>query len=85
MVLPSENNITTSRAIFLLNNYKIFIVMSVVFATPIAPVIMRLCKRKRGIDVVANMIYAIVVLGLFVLSMSMIVSGESNPFLYVGF
>lgn len=85
MLIPSEYNISIDRAHFLFNDYRVFILTAVVFATPVVPVTMKLCQKYKGTEIVSNIIYGIVIAGMFLLSLSMIVSGESNPFLYIGF
>lgn len=85
MLKPSGYNISIDRAKFLLNDYKVFILAAIVFATPIVPSVMKLCQKYRGTEIISNVIYGFVLVGLFLLSLAMIVSGESNPFLYIGF
>lgn len=85
MVIPSAYNISIDRARFLFNDYKVFILAALMFATPVVPVTMKLCQKYKGTEIVFNIIYGVVVAGLFLLSLAMIVSGESNPFLYIGF
>lgn len=85
MLIPSEYNISIDRACFLFNEYRVFILAAVVFATPIVPSVMKRCQKYKETEICSNIIYGVVVAGLFILSLSMIVSGESNPFLYIGF
>ena len=85
MLIPSEYNISIDRAYFLLNSYKVFIAAAIIFAGPIVPAIMKLSQKKRTINIISNVIYGFGVTGLFILSIAVIVGGESNPFLYIGF
>lgn len=85
MLIPSGYNISVDRAKFLLNDYKVFIIAAFVFAMPIVPAIMKLCKKYRWTEITYNIIYGFALTGFFLLSLSMIVSGESNPFVYIGF
>lgn len=85
MLKPSGYNISIDRARFLFNDYKVFIIMALVFATPIVPAIMKWCRKHKWTEIAYHIIYGFVLMGLFLLSVSMIVSGESNPFVYIGF
>ncbi len=85
MLIPSGYNISVDRAIFLFNDYSVFIIAALVFATPIVPAIMKLCQKYRWTEIAYNIIYGFVLTGFFLFSLSIIVSGESNPFVYIGF
>lgn len=85
MLIPSAYNISIDRARFLFNEYRVFILAAVVLATPIVPAAMKWCQKYRETEICANIIYGVAVAGLFLLSLSMIVSGGTNPFLYIGF
>ena len=85
MLIPSAYNISIDRARFLFNEYRVFILAAVVLATPIVPSAMKWCQKYRETEICANIIYGVAMAGLFLLSLSMIVSGGTNPFLYIGF
>lgn len=85
MFTLSGYDISIDRAKFLLTDYRAFIVAAILFATPIVPVVMKVCQKKKWTEIIYNVIYGTAVVVLFIVSLAMVVSGESNPFLYIGF
>ena len=68
-------------AIFNFVDNKYFFIAALVFSLPIAPWL----KKKFSRNVIANIIYPVLLIGVFVLSVSYIIKGSYNPFIYFNF
>ncbi len=78
-------NVSSARAFFLLKDYIWFIVFAVVFAFPLASIAEKWCSESRNVKLAYNISYAIIVINMFVVALSFVVSGQNNPFLYGNF
>lgn len=85
MVVPTSCEIATSRAGFLLGDYIVFIILAVIFTMPLVPKLKKLAEKHRGTEACYHTIYGIVTILGFVMALSLVVSGQNNPFLYVNF
>ena len=85
MIVPSGYDISVNRAYFLFIDYKLFILAALIFATPAVSYIKGLCENNKSTEIAFNIVYGVIVSSLFVISLAMVVSGISNPFLYIGF
>ena len=81
-------NFADDRAMFLLHEYKRILLIAAVFAMPVIPWAKKQIKKRVKNSIALNVIYAVttlIMLGLFVLSVAMIISESYNPFLYFRF
>lgn len=85
MLVPTRGEYATGRAAFLLNDYMVFIVAAVLFTMPLVPALKRLASRKlvmeRGYSIISGIFISII----FIVALSLAVSGQNNPFLYANF
>ena len=74
-----------SRALFLFKDYAVFIVAAILFSMPVVPKLKEFCGMKKTFSVVYSIASAIIVASLFIWSVSFIVAGANNPFVYANF
>ena len=72
-----------SIGLFYLREYGIFFALGIIFSLPIAPKVSDKIMRKNNI--IISVIYAFMMLGVFLISISYIVKGSYNPFIYFNF
>lgn len=68
-------------AIQYLSDYKILLLFAVVFSTPVAKVLPNKIKNNK----VLHILYPIIYISIFLVSISYIVKGSYNPFIYFNF
>lgn len=85
MIIYYSNDLANSRVAFLLNDYFFYILIAVVLCFPVVPWMQ---NKTQNNEVMAKLldisIYSIVILS-FILSISFIVAGQNNPFVYANF
>lgn len=82
-----SNGFFSNTAYMFIKEYLPFLVAGIIFATPIAKRINKLNvdKKMPVIGGILNILYPVVVIGLFVICMSYLVIGSYNPFIYFNF
>ncbi len=85
MIISSSYEVANARAAFLLEDYIVFIVAAVIFAMPVIPAIEKQCLKHKGTTIAYNIIFVVAVAFIFVGALSMVASGQNNPFLYSNF
>lgn len=79
------NAIIDPRVYEMLREYGVFVLLGVVFATPIVPCITTLGRKNRTIDKCIDLFVPIVYMLLFIWAISFLVLGAHNPFIYYNF
>ena len=77
----SGNALIDDMAIFNLADNKYFFITALIFSLPIAPHLREKCKQ----NIIANIIYPVLLICIFILSVSYIIKGSYNPFIYFNF
>ncbi len=85
MVIPCRLTVQDARALFLLKDYKWFLVFAILFAFPIVPAIEKACKNKKTAYIIYQVVSAAVLILLGAAALSFVTSGQNNPFLYANF
>ena len=85
MIVPTGCEIATARAGFLLGDYSVFIVLAIILAIPLLPRLKQLLTQRRATEVGYHIVYAVVISAAFMMALSLVVSGQNNPFLYANF
>ena len=85
MIIIKNDNISASRAIFLIKDYWLFVLMAMLFAVPIYPYMEKKFENNKYLKKTYGIISGLVILGAFTLAISFIISGQNNPFLYGNF
>lgn len=85
MFVMSESSIANVRTLFLLKEYSVFMLIGLFLCFPIIPWIREKCQKQNVILGIFENVLAIIVIFLFVLSVSFVVSGQNNPFAYANF
>lgn len=85
MCIITNNNISTQRALFLFNDYKFFIIIAIIFATPISNFVKKKTFVKEISQYIYNVLSAIFILATFTIALSFVISGQNSPFLYGNF
>ena len=85
MLVYYSNDLANNRVFFLLNDYAFYILMAVVLCFPVVPWIRNKTQNNEAMAKLFDIsVYSIVILS-FVLSISFIVAGQNNPFVYANF
>ncbi len=84
MIVYTKSDVSTMRTRFLLRDYIWFVIIAVIFLMPVCNMIEKKLKGKKC-KVVYDVVEGIVLIALFVISVSLVVSGQNNPFLYGNF
>ena len=74
-----------TRAVFLLRDYLAFIILALIFVFPISEILEKLSEKRKCSNAIYHIFYFFVVTGGFIIALSFVVSGQNNPFLYIGF
>lgn len=83
-LVPTQGHCTLDElGLLLLSEYGMTMILGAVFSVPIIPTIKRQLKEKN--NAILPYISVIISLGLFLLSLSYIVKGSYNPFIYFNF
>lgn len=75
------NALYDNTAVFQLADNKFFFIAAFVFSIPVAPWL----RKKLGNNIIANLIYPILLTAVFIISVSYIIKGSYNPFIYFNF
>lgn len=80
------NNLIDDRALFLFEQYKIVLLIAIIFSMPVVPWIKKKlpCKNKK-LESIIHIVLSVAYIALFILSVAMIISESYNPFLYFRF
>lgn len=84
MIIYTNSGIAPLRARFLLDDYKWFILVAIIFSTPICNEIKKRVSNKKVL-IMYEIVEGVVLVALFIVSVSFIVSGQNSPFLYGNF
>lgn len=76
-----DNLLMDDVTVFQLADNKLFFLAGIVFSFPIAPWL----KKKIGDNIAGNIFYAVAVIVVFIVSISYIIKGSYNPFIYFNF
>jgi alginate O-acetyltransferase complex protein AlgI len=82
MFIPGESGIVDANAIVSTTEYIVFIFFGVLFSTPLAREYKR---RKIARTKLSQVLYVIIIMGLFIACISYLVKGAYNPFIYFNF
>ncbi len=85
MVVIKTNDISDTRALFLLKDYSFFIVAAIIFSMPIIPKINEMVKNDGKYRILYETVMAVLVIVAFIWSISFVVAGQNNPFAYANF
>lgn len=85
MFICDANSLADSRTLFLIKDYFPFIVCAIVLCFPVVPWIGEKLKNNKSAYVFYEFVISILVVMLFVWSMSFVVTGKYNPFAYANF
>lgn len=85
MLVSAGYTAATSRALFLIKDYFVFILVAVLLAFPIVPRLKGIISGKKVLSVCCSVVSAAVIMLLFMWSISFIVAGANNPFVYANF
>lgn len=82
MFIPSINGIIDPEVIVCTKEYIVFLIFGILFARPLAK---KISRTKLAKTKVAEALYVIGLIGLFIASISYLVKGAYNPFIYFNF
>ena len=85
MIIPCSNSLSDTRFIFLLRNYAYFLVVAIVLCFPIIPYLDKKTSKNKIVGCIYEILKDVIILIGFVWSVSMIASGQNNPFAYANF
>lgn len=86
MFAGGSSALSDVRALVLLQEYGIILFAAVVFAAPVIPKIKEILSKHDGaLSKAADIMMACILTLLFIFSISFIIAGQNNPFLYGNF
>lgn len=85
MFCYTPNAVADARAVFLMKDNLVFIVVAVVLCVPIIPAIEKYMEKGKTSLFLWNVVLIIVNVGLFLWAVSFVVAGQNNPFAYANF
>ena len=84
MAMLGKNGLTCEYAPFYLKEAFVFLFFSILFAMPVAKWIEKKMARSP-VPIVTDVLYAAVLMGVFLVAMAYLVKGTYNPFIYFNF
>lgn len=85
MVIFKHETIPALRAWFLLKDYGVFILLAVIFATPIAEFAKEKCEKNVKAQRIYDVITGVFISVAFILAVTFVICGQHSPFLYGNF
>ena len=85
LFICESNKLADSRSLFLFKEYMVFILFAILLCFPIIKIIESKLEKNRIVYNMFQIVYAIILIALFVISLSFVVSGQNNPFAYANF
>lgn len=85
MFIPTNNPLANVRTIFLAKEYFVFILFAIILCFPIVPWLNKKLQKSKWLHDLYEIIIGIIVIALFILAISFVVSGQNNPFAYANF
>ncbi len=84
MIVYRPNTLVDFRSLFLLKDYGFFIAVAILLCFPVVPWLRKQLKNKVA-NTAFEVILAIVAFAAFAWSVSFVVAGQNNPFVYANF
>lgn len=85
MILPYTHELADMRTLFLIKDYRFFLIIAIVLCTPIIPKIGCKLENSRIAYIIYEILISLIIVGAFVWSISFVVAGQNNPFTYANF
>lgn len=85
LLICPKNSLADKRALFLLKDNLLFIVLAIVLCFPLVPYLDKKLEYKKALHIVFEIIVGLLVVAGFIFSLSFIVAGQNNPFAYINF
>lgn len=85
LFICENNHLTNMRTLFLIKDYFSFILCAILLCFPIVPWIGKRLKSRKILHAIYEVVFGIIVIGLFFWAVSFVVSGQNNPFAYANF
>ncbi len=79
------NALVDNNAVRYANDYKVLLVIAIICCTPALAKLRSWLGKKTHAEPAVNMVFDILLLGLLVISVSYLVMGGNNPFIYFNF
>lgn len=85
MLCYTAKEMSDERALLLLRENSVFIVLAIILSMPIVPFIKKKMQHNKQLEMVCGIIYYIAVAIAFVMAIAFVVAGQNNPFAYANF
>lgn len=85
MFFTPGNGLYATRALILMKEYGLFIGAAILFSMPVIPALEKKLEEKRTAKALYMIVSSVVMAVLFIISVSMVVAGQNNPFAYATF
>lgn len=85
LVSTNSNPLADQRVLFLIKDYSVFIAAGLLLCAPVVPAIEKRLSTNSAARAVFDTIKVVLVMLLFVWSISFVVAGQNNPFAYANF
>ena len=81
----AANPLADSRVLFLLREYRVFLIGALLLCFPLGERLRRLCAKDRRTQYAFEIVSALVIALLFLWALSYVFAGQNNPFAYANF
>lgn len=85
MIIPTYNSVSDLRVLFLIKEYGLFMLIGCILSTPIMQRLGKKVNKNEKLEIISLYTADLVLIVLFLVSISFLVAGANNPFAYTFF
>ncbi len=81
----AQNPNSVHRVVLMLQDYYAFLIPALLFTVPVIPMLQKKCEASQKLNAAWNVLCPVCVIAMFLLSITLLVYGGNNPFVYAAF
>lgn len=82
----NKNSLSLGRTLLLIHDYAFFLVLGILFCFPVKEFFDVKVETKGGaLKTIYSTINSVLLIGIFIISLGFVISGQNNPFVYAMF
>lgn len=85
MIIYRPNTLADFRAVFLLKDYGFFIAAAILLCFPVVPWLRKKLSNNKTASAAFEFVLTVIIVAAFIWSVSFVVAGQNNPFVYANF
>ena len=85
MFINERNPLSDARALFLIKDYRFFLLCAILFCFPIVPWAKKKLENRKVLFGIVKTVYYITLIFAFIWALSFTFAGYNNPFAYANF